>query len=326
MSLLSRETEYFLEICKTANVARAAEALGLSQPAVTRSLQRLEQQVGATLFVRAPRGVELTAIGAAFRRRLEQAQLTLDDAEKEIAQLAAGKVGRVRIGVGHVVARPMSAVLFPRLIVERPAAQIDLHVAFDAELFALVGQGRLDLAVCGLLDEPPPDLEFRRLSVTDLLVVVRQGHPLTRKSNPTIRDLKAFRRAVPIAGARTRQVAEKRMLDAGLGGTPPALESNSWEALLEAVATTDLFSMAPVYLANVRHWADRLAIVDVAGLRIALTTGVVLRAGAYLSPIATRALELIEMQIATTGREGKSSPKGGALRRAKRRGPARRLG
>jgi hypothetical protein len=84
--------------------------------------------------------------------------------------------------------------------------------------------------------------------------------------------------------------------------------------------------MAPVYLANVRHWADRLAIVDVAGLRIPLTTGVVLRAGGYLSPIATRALELIEMQIRTTGREGKSSPKGDAPRRAQRRGPARRLG
>ena len=155
MSLLNRELEYFLAICETRNLARAAAALGISQPALTRSLQRLESHVGAQLFDRAPRGVELTPIGVALRARADRARITLDDAEREVAQLAAGKIGKVRIGAGHMVARFVSQSLLPRFIVERPTAQVQFHVAFNAELFGLIESGNLDFAVCGLLETPP---------------------------------------------------------------------------------------------------------------------------------------------------------------------------
>ena len=210
MSLLNRELEYFLAICESRNLARAAEALGISQPALTRSLQRLEAHFGAQLFVRAPRGVELTPIGAALRARVEKARITLDDAEREVAQLAAGKVGKVRIGAGHCGARLVSQSLFPRFIVERPAAQVQFHVAFNAELFGLVEAGNLDFAVCGLLDTPPPTCTFASCSSTDLVVIVRIGHPLTKLKHPTIRDLAAFRSAAPSAGVPARQIVEER--------------------------------------------------------------------------------------------------------------------
>ena len=106
MSLLNRELDYFLTICETRNLARAADVLGVSQPALTRSLQRLEARFATQLFVRAPRGVELTPIGAALRERVEKARMTLNDAEKEVGQLAAGKIGKVRIGAGHIGGPP----------------------------------------------------------------------------------------------------------------------------------------------------------------------------------------------------------------------------
>ena len=137
MSLLNRELDYFLAICETRNLGRAAETLGVSQPALTRSLQRLEAHFGAKLFVRAPRGVELTPIGTALRARVDRARITLDDAEREMEQLGAGKIGKVRIGVGHMLVRLVSQALFPRFIVERPAAQVQFHVGFNAELFGL---------------------------------------------------------------------------------------------------------------------------------------------------------------------------------------------
>src|SRR5262245_11916520 len=119
MSLLTREIDYFLAICESRNLGRAAENLGVSQPALTRSLQRLEARFGAQLFLRAPRGVELTPIGAALRARVDQARMALHDAEREVGQLAAGKIGKLRVGAGHAPARLVSRSLFPRLIVER---------------------------------------------------------------------------------------------------------------------------------------------------------------------------------------------------------------
>ena len=223
-------TRVFLAICESRNLARAADVLGVSQPALTRSLQRLEVHVGAQLFIRAPRGVELTPIGAALRARVDKARITLNDAEREVTQLAAGKVGRVRVGAGHVVARLVSQSLLPRFVTERPAAQVQFHVGFNAELFELLESGALDFAVCGLL-ETPPNLRFQELFATDLVVVVRSGHPLTKLRNPTILDLAGFRSAAPSVGVPARQVVERALKKFGLGDRPHAVETNSWEAI-----------------------------------------------------------------------------------------------
>jgi len=301
MSLLTRELQYFLAICESRNLARAADALGVSQPALTRSLQRLEAHVGAQLFIRAPRGVELTPIGAALRARVEKARITLSDARREVTQLAAGKIGKVRVGAGHVVARLVGQSLLPRFITERPAAQVQFHVGFNAELFELLEAGALDFAVCGLL-ETPPNLEFRELLTTDLVVVVRNGHPLTKLRNPTILDLAGYRSAAPSVGVPARQVVEHALKKFGLGDRPHAVETNSWEAILEAVASTDLFSLAPRDEAMRHGWTSQLVAISIPELNIRPRTGILTRAEAYLSPLAARAIELVEQGFAEHAR------------------------
>lgn len=297
MSLLNRELEYFLAICETRNLARAADAIGITQPALTRSLQRLEAHMGAPLFVRAPRGVELTPIGTVLRARATKARVTLDDAEREVGQLAAGKLGRVRIGAGPMVAPVISQALLPRFVVERPAAQIQLHVAFNAELFGLIESGNLDFAICGAL-ERPANLDFRPLLTTDLVVIVRAGHPLTKLRRPTIRDLAAFRSAAPSVGVPARAVVERILTSFGLGDRPHAVETNSWEAILDAVGTTDLFSLAPRDQMLRQGWTSRFATIDIPEIDVRPTTGVLTRTDAYLSPLAARAIELIEQAFA----------------------------
>ncbi len=317
MSLLNRELDYFLAICETSSLARAADVLGVSQPALSRTVQRLEARFATRLFVRAPRGVELTQIGAALRARVEKARLALNDAEKEVGQLAAGKVGKVRIGSGHMVARLVGLSLLPRFIVERPAAQVQFHVAFNTELFALVEAGKLDFAVCGLLDMPPTGLAFRELLATDLAVVVRTGHPLTKIKRPTIRDLASFRTAAPGVGVRARQITEERMAKLGMGDRPPAIETNSWEAILEAVASTDLYSMAPHNDALRHGWTSRLVTIDIPELNLKHRTGVVTRVDAYLSPLASRAIELIELDLAGSVKPGPTRPTRAAKSRSR---------
>jgi DNA-binding transcriptional LysR family regulator len=297
MSLLNRELEYFLAICDTRNLARAAEMLGVSQPALTRSLQRLEARFGAQLFARAPRGVELTPIGTALRARVDKARITLDDAEREVEQLGAGKIGKVRIGVGHMLVRLVSQALFPRFIVERPAAQVQLHVGFNAELFGLVQAGNLDFSVCGLL-ETAPNLVFRELLVSDLVVVVRQGHPLTKIESPTIGDLAAFRSVAPSAGVPARQLVEAQLAKHGFGNRMHAIETNSWEVILDAVATTDLFSLAPRTEVFRQAATHRVVAITIPELDIHPRNGVITRDDTYLSPLALRAIELIELAFA----------------------------
>ena len=261
--------------------------------------------------MRAPRGVELTAIGAALRARVEKARITLDDAETEVAQLSAGKVGKVRIGAGPLWVRLVSRSIFPRFIVERPAAQVQFHVAFNTELFELVDGGKLDFAVCGLLDTQPPNLVFHELLGTGLVVVVRIGHPLTAIRNPAIRDLAEFRAAAPGNTMRARLIAEERFATLGIRSHPHAIETNSWEAILDAVATTDLYSLAPRHMALWHGWASRLVAINIPELDISQRIGVVTRADAYLSPLAERAIELIKESLAE---KRPTNPCGGSSR------------
>ncbi len=316
MSLLNRELDYFLAICEKRNLARAAEALGISQPALTRSVQRLEAHFGAQLFVRAPRGVELTPIGVALRARVDRARITLDDAEREVEQLSAGKIGKVRVGAGHMLTRLVSHALFPRFIVERPAAQVQMHVGFNAELFLLLESGNLDFAVCGLL-ETPPNLSFRELQATELVVVVRAGHPLSKLKNPTIRELAAYRSVAPSAGVPARQHVEARLAKHGFGDRTHAIETNSWETILDAVASSDLFSLAPHTEVARNAATRRLVAIVIPELDIRPRNGIVMRIDAYLSPLAQRAIELIENAFAEQARD-ESDSKVRTLRPARR--------
>jgi DNA-binding transcriptional LysR family regulator len=307
MSLLNRELDYFLAICEARNLARAAEHLGISQPALTRSLQRLEARLQSQLFVRAPRGVELTPIGTALRARVDRARITLDDAEREVEQLGAGKLGKVRIGVGHVMTRLVGHALFPRFIVERPAAQVLFHVGFNSELFGLLEAGNLDFAVCGL-NETPGNLVFREFQTAELVVVVRAGHPLTRIARPSIRDLAPFRSVAPSGSVPARQIAEAQLAKHGLGNRQHAIETNSWETIFAAVATTDLFSMAP--RTEILHHGANLGLVaiDIPEFDIRPRNGVLHRIDAYLSPLATRAIQLVELAFVEQALEDAPRP------------------
>jgi DNA-binding transcriptional LysR family regulator len=148
--MLDRPSLHFLGIAEHGNLARAAQALEISQPALTRSLQGLEKRLGAKLFERTARGMALTPIGEMLHTRLLGVSTLLADAEAEMSQLASGAVGRVRIGVGHVVADQVRDALFPRLLLDRPAAKIELFNAINVTLYERLSQGELDFVISGL--------------------------------------------------------------------------------------------------------------------------------------------------------------------------------
>src|SRR3970282_1539010 len=95
-----RDIEYFAVVAEHRNLGRAAEALGLSPTALSKSLRRLEKALQAKLVTRTPKGVELTTEGDALLARVRGLRLSLHDVAREVSDLAQGRLGRLRIGVG----------------------------------------------------------------------------------------------------------------------------------------------------------------------------------------------------------------------------------
>src|ERR1044071_1430161 len=107
-----RDLEYFAVVAEHGHLGRAAESLGLSQPALSKSLRRLEQALEAKLVRRTPKGVELTPEGFALLLRVRELRLSLRDIAREVAELGQGRVGPLRIGVGELTAEhPLPAAL-----------------------------------------------------------------------------------------------------------------------------------------------------------------------------------------------------------------------
>lgn len=291
--MLDRQTLHFLKIAEFGSLAVAARELGVGQPALTRSLQSLEKRLGATLFERLARGMTLTPTGKVFRDRVLTAQLTLDDALTEISSMTTGMTGKVRIGVGLAVADMVSDALFPRLLRNRPAAQILLHTALNMELFELVENGQLDFAICGVLTSVPDTLSTSSLFTDKMQVVVRKGHPLKKLCIPQLADVAQYS-YVSISGPSSNQaMIAKRLIDLGIRPRQSSIETNSMETVLKIISKTDMFAILP-WSATMNHqWGHSLTSIDVPDFSVERSIGLVIRAGGYVSPLTEYVIHLV---------------------------------
>lgn len=100
MNMNLRDVQYFAVVAEHKHLGRAAEALGLSQPALSMSLRRLERYMDTKLVKRTPKGVELTPSGEAVFGHARRLRLSVDDISREVADLSQGRAGHLRVGTG----------------------------------------------------------------------------------------------------------------------------------------------------------------------------------------------------------------------------------
>lgn len=182
-----RDIEYFAVLAEHGHVGRAAEALGLSQPALSLSLRRLEKAMQAKLVKRTPKGVELTATGTALMSRVQRLRLAREDVLREVADLSQGKAGLLRIGAHPgVVIFPLAPACAELL---KDAADLELVVtAMTSRLVPALRSGELDLIVHDAV-APRDDLVHEYLFDDPFVTFVAANHRLAGRKQVTIRDL-----------------------------------------------------------------------------------------------------------------------------------------
>ncbi len=193
MHLNLRQLRYILALDQHRSFARAAEAVGLTQPALTRSLQTLERSLGARLFDRDRNRVEPTPVG---ERLLERARLLLNQAhsiEQDLQQMVGLEVGLLRIGAGAYPADLSVGTAVGRLIRRHPGLMADLAVTDWPELIRKVASGEFDLVVSDIEVARNDD----RLSIEALPrhrgnLFCRAGHPLLGQAALTLEEVRRY--------------------------------------------------------------------------------------------------------------------------------------
>jgi DNA-binding transcriptional LysR family regulator len=169
----------FVAVVESGGIRAAARKLGVSQPAITRSVRGLEAELHARLLQRTPTGVVLTQPGRAFLARARAAQAELRKAEEELDRLDQ-KAGSVAFGVS-----PTSTILVPEAInrfrQQFPQTRVHIAEGLPQLLLPLVRDETLDFAICRrAVVKLDSALAFRPLFRHDFVVVARRGHPLEK--------------------------------------------------------------------------------------------------------------------------------------------------
>ena len=189
-----KRLKYFLAVAEQGNINRAAEALHISQSALTRSIQVLEDNIGAILFERTQRGVKLTPIGERLFEHARRITNTVRSAELDLEQLINASESEVRLGVtsGVPPSRVLDAVF--RLLGEMPTVSVTIVDSFYDTLIQNLRLEQLDLALTTLpegSDRSDLDVEVLDEYVRAMSVYARAGHPLLQTDTIDAQTLSA---------------------------------------------------------------------------------------------------------------------------------------
>jgi len=239
----------FIAIARASSVRGAARALGLAQPALTRSLRELEKEVGASLVERHPRGVVLTASGAAFLARAQAAVEELRRGKEEIAQLSHDFQGQVTIGLSSAVFLSLVPEAYAAFRREMPLIRVHLIEGLFSMLEPQLRDGRMDFFV-GPRPENLSGDSYRAdlLFHNERVVVCRAGHP--RRHAKSLKELVDAEWILTGLRERIEQEFEEQFSALGLACPRAVTQANSFLSMVTLLAASDGFAFVP------RQWAD----------------------------------------------------------------------
>lgn len=141
----------FYAVAKTGNISRAAKELFVSQPAISKSISKLEESLGVPLFTRNSRGVSLTAEGQVLFQHVVTAFDTLNRGEKELKRIRNFNIGQLRIGVSNTLCKYILLPYLKDFLVQYPHVKIMIDSQDTARTISMLEQQKLDI---GLIAEP----------------------------------------------------------------------------------------------------------------------------------------------------------------------------
>lgn len=240
-----RQLQLFLAAAERLNLSHAAEAMGISQPGLSKSMLRLQRELGTRLYHRRGRGIELTESGRTLVKHAKLIETQLAEARSEVIGIAGGKIGEARIGAGPSWLSRHLPVSMARVMAQNPDIRFMVDTGLPDRLIRRLRLGELDVVIGALPDNRvDPDLRFSRLSSDVIRVVGRKEHPLLRKRERSLADYAAQRWVLPGAQELVRQRFARAFTQAGLAAPMIAVETESLSLKLAMLCAMDCLGLS----------------------------------------------------------------------------------
>ncbi len=297
-----KQFRYFLAVAESASVARAARMLNIAQSAVTKSIQELEDTLGARLFQRSSRGMVLTQQGYRFQVSARKVLSAVSEAGTVDNDRAESLSGQLDIGVTSLVAGYYLADLFARFARSHPSVQVQVVEDSPQFLEHLLVNGELDLAimVSNQLGDPQA-LVVEALTRAPNRVWMAGSHALAAQQQPSLADCVAHPQVV-LEADRVESVM--RAVWSRLGLKPRVMmRTSSLEAVRSLIGVGAAIAILPDFL--YRPWTLDAQHIEVRSLRDDVPTvnvGLVWRRGSSVREVVQEFIDIAREQARGRGR------------------------
>ncbi len=253
----------FMAVAERGSLRAAARQLEVTQPAITRSIQELEKELGVVLFERRAKGVSLTKMGEVFLRRSKAVRGELARAQDELDQLRGEIHGHVTVclsGVAHMAMLPNALADFRKRYPDVTLEIIDsLLPSVEGEL----KDGIIDCYVGPTLDDVSGELSAEKLFDSVRVIVGRQGHPLAQARS--LRDLVNAEWVTTSVTYRAEEELGPLFASHGLPPPRAIVQARSALTFLFTVAYSDLLMLLPIQWTQAplfRHALQRIHVEE----------------------------------------------------------------
>ncbi|CAE6848129.1 hypothetical protein R69746_07228 [Paraburkholderia aspalathi] len=291
------DLHYFLAVAEAGRMHRAAAQVGVSQPALTKAIRRLEAQLHVPLFDRTPKGMQLTRFGLAFQQHALILSTEYRQSLQQIEELHAGELAKVMVGAAPA-AEPLVGRAFLSLLKTRPAMRMGLKVQLSDGLLRSLIDGEIDIAVSPLTNQIPEEIRSRILFDELTSIVCRKGHPiLSAGESVTPDEIAACTWILPATSVTARQRIDAYFKKHALSGPHVQVESTygSPIGVFTLIANSHLIGVCS---AQHRPIAEQLGlqVVHASGLRWTRKIACLTRQKGTLSPLAQTFVEHIDAE------------------------------
>ena len=308
--------EQFIAVVDAGSIRGAARQLNMSQPALTRALQQLEEELAVQLVDRSGRGVTPTAAGSAFLSRARVAESELRKAFEDARKTVGDGTRLLSLGLSPVGA----SLLLPELVItlqrQHPKTRIRILETTPSALLSLVRDEVMDLAVTQRtrihLDA---GLDYRPLAEIQMRIAVRPGNPLLSKINKqgtcSLEEIVGASWLYMTAHDSSDDIVSRSFLASGLPIPLPAVHCGSYFIALDLLASTDMIGVLPPTLLKSCMKAGQLVELVLTQPLIPIQLGMYTRSGSPPTASATSAfaaIMAIAARIAETGELRSTTP------------------
>lgn len=286
-----RDLTYFETIAELGHLGRAAEKLNRSQPALTKSIQRLEESFGTKLFQRDGRRIKLTPVGELLQARGKVLQQSIAQTQREVRDFASGAVGNIRLGCAATMAEYLLPELTNAMLKRGPELTLKLVIGQDDMLREQLRSGQLDMIICPQLED---DVEFvgHPILTDEAVVIASRNHPIF-KTAFQMSDLCQYRWVLPPVSVSSRKWVDETFAANNLPLPIVQIEANSISLLPRLIAQTRLLSFIAretlEYGKNMQHLRE----VPLQQTTMSRTICVSVRREGYLSPAAHALVQML---------------------------------